>query len=222
VRVLVSTFGGDDVDKVINAMRTLSYERLVLIGESSIDGSEGLREIELLEQLAGREVEVDHVDKQGFLEQVDAVSEVLMKYTHDTASGSRNTVALNISGGSKILGDAALLAAFRIGIEAYHCDERVTKLPVLKGANVVDMFTPLQTEFITCVGDRDLTLDEVVSRLGNKSRQSAERILRELRRAGILRTEIRAGRIRVSLSESGSELGRMIRITRGERAATRR
>jgi len=222
VRVLVSTFGGDDVDKVINAMRTLSYERLVLIGESSIDGSEGLREIELLEQLAGREVEVDHVDKQGFLEQVDAVSEALTKHIHDTASGSRNTVALNISGGSKILGDAALLAAFRIGIEAYHCAEKVTKLPVLKGANVVDMFTPLQTEFITCVGDRDLTLDEVVSRLGNKSRQSAERILRELRRAGILQTEIRAGRIRVSLSESGSEIERMIRITRGERAATRR
>lgn len=222
MRILVSTFGGDDADKVIHAMRTLPYERLVLIGGSSVDDSEGLREIEVLEQLAGREVEVEHVDEQGFLEQVDAVSDVLTKHVYDAASGSRNTVALNISGGSKILGDAALLAAFRTGIEAYHCDERVTKLPVLKGATAVDMFTPLQTEFILCVGDCDLALDDIVSRLRNKSRQSAERILRELRRAGILRTEIRAGRIHVSLSESGSEIERMVRLTNGERAARRR
>ncbi|MGQ9588550.1 MAG: hypothetical protein ACUVT7_09265, partial [Thermoplasmata archaeon] len=101
--------------------------------------------------------------------------------------------------------------------EAYHCEERVTKLPVLRGVTAVDMFTPLQTEFILCVGSRALAFDEVVSRLKNRSRQSAERILRELRKTGILRTEIRGGRIHVSLSESGRELEKMIRLTTGQR-----
>jgi len=211
LKVLVSTFGGDDPEKVLSAMRHIPYNRLVLVGEKGTERSEGFARLRDLEELAGHTIEVVHVECEDFLELVDSVAEVLVERTSEAGTKVTGTVTLNISGGSKILGDAALFAAFRVGVEAYHCDSSVTKLPVLKGASAKDMFTPAESRFLTSVGSDGARLDDIARYVRAASKQSVERTMRELKKAGLVTPELRNGTVFVKLSETGAEVARAIR-----------
>ncbi|MCX6657964.1 MAG: hypothetical protein NTY62_04665, partial [Euryarchaeota archaeon] len=117
------------------------------------------------------------------------------------------------SGGSKLLGDAALLAAFRVGVETFHIDDRITKLPILRGATARDRFTPSQIRLIEMIGEQNPTLGDLITGLGPSSRQSAERVIRELRKQGMLISEVRDSKVRLSLSPTGLEVLRAVRLT---------
>jgi hypothetical protein len=219
LRVLVSTFGGNDCAKVLSAMKALPYEKLVLVGEASAEDTEGFRRLMRLEEVSGHDLDFEPVDTNGFMETVEEICEVLIRCSRDPASGYPNQVALNISGGSKLLGDAALFSAFRLGTEAYHCDERVTKLPVLKGATAVDRFTVSQVRFIMSIRDGGMLFDELLPTLQPATRQAAERTLRILRKENLVETQLRSSKIHVALSEEGREVARTLEAAGTDRPA---
>ncbi|HJX04621.1 MAG TPA: hypothetical protein VJ489_02260 [Thermoplasmata archaeon] len=210
MKILLSTFGQDDFERVVQAMRMLPYERLVLIGTAEAIESRMLAKIRALEEMSGHEVADEAVPENGFMEIVDMISEILERHARDS-QGRRNDLVLNISGGSKLLGDAALFAAFRLGIEAYHCEDRLTKLPVLKGLTAKDRFTPSQIRFIREIDGSPAPLDRIAESVSSGNKAPVERVMRELKKAGLIVTEVRSGKIVVGLSESGAEVARAVR-----------
>lgn len=209
MRVLISTFGPEDADRVLEAMRQLPYDKLVLAGDDRVLESDAFTRINDLEEMAGHTIDFETVDQDDFMALVDGVSEILSRY----GDNGKNHVVLNISGGSKLLGDAALLAAFRVGVETFHIDDRVTKLPILRGATARDRFTPSQVKLIELIGDQNPALGDLITGMGPSSRQSAERVVRELRKQGMLISEVRDGMVHLSLSPTGLEVLRAVRLT---------
>jgi hypothetical protein len=53
--------------------------------------------------------------------------------------------------------------------------------------------------------------------MGPSSRQSAERVVRELRNQGMLISEVRDGKVHLSLSPTGLEVLRAVRLTTRDR-----
>ncbi|MCK4367084.1 MAG: hypothetical protein KAW84_03970, partial [Thermoplasmata archaeon] len=113
-----------------------------------------------------------------------------------------NGVVLNISGGTVILADAALLAGYHNGVEIYHVDEKVTKLPVIKGMKVSDRFTERQTLLI-----RALEADDTIPRLANRLKstgmdeQAVRREIRMLSNEGVIGQRLEKGLIRLAFNE---------------------
>jgi len=213
VRTLVSTFTEGDDDKVLLAMRHLPYDGLVLLVVEDFEGP-SLNRIRKLEGLSGHTVDIRTVEADGFMPMVDSISEELSALSFDKLKGSRNEILLNISGGSKIMGDAALLAAFRLGIEAYHCDEVVIKLPVLKGATAKDRFTELQVRLMGILADEEMPLGEVIKSMQPNNKASAERTIRELKKQGLLKSRAKDGKVLLTLSIEGREVARATRFSR--------
>ena len=209
MRVLISTFGPEDADRVLQAMRQLPYDKLVLIGDDRVSESDAFARLNTLEEIAGHTIDCETVDQGDFLELVDGVSDILSRH----GDSGKNHVVLNISGGSKLLGDAALLAAFRIGVETFHVDDRVTRLPILRGATASDRFTPSQVKLVKMIGEQNAVLGDLITGMGPSSRQSTERVVRELRKQGMLISEVRDGTVHLSLSPTGLEVLRAVRLT---------
>jgi hypothetical protein len=212
VRTLVSTFTEGDDDKVLLAMRHLPYDGLVLLVEEDSEGP-SLDRIRKLEGLAGHEVDIRTIEADGFMPMVDSISEELSTLAFDKQKSSRNEILLNISGGSKIIGDAALLAAFRLGIEAYHCDEVVVKLPVVRGATAKDRFTELQVRLMDILADEELLLGDVIRSMQPNNKTSAERTIRELKKQGLLKSRAEGGKVILGLSIEGLEVARATRFS---------
>jgi len=214
VRILVSTFMDGDEEKVLLAMRALPYDQLALIGAEDSEKSDSMKMITKLEGLSGHDVDFRPIPEGGFMEMVDSISEHLSTLCHDASTGRRNQILLNISGGHKIMGDAALFAAFRLGIESYHCDRVVTRLPVLSGATAKDRFTESQMALLKTLAERDLLLSEVLEAMKPNSKASAERTIRELRRLRLLGSRVEEGKVIVFLSPEGHEAARAIRFAK--------
>lgn len=210
MKILLSTFGHDDFERVVQAMKRLPYERLVLMGTAEAIESKTFAKIRALEEMSGHEIADETVPGNGFMEIVDSISEILERHARD-GQGRRNDLVLNISGGDKLLGDAALFAAFRLGIETYHCDDRLTKLPVLNGLTAKDRFTPSQIRFIRGIDGPSVSLDRLAESVSPGNRAPVERVLRELKKAGLIVTEVRSGKIVIGLSESGAEVARALK-----------
>lgn len=205
MKTLVSTFGKEDLEKVLLAMKLLPYEKLVLIGKGEMTDCDAFKRVSALEEMSGHRLTAEELDGNDFMELVDGVSEILAELLR------HESIVLNVSGGDKLLGDAAILAAFRLGVEAYHCDERLTRLPVLRGATAKDRFTPTEQRFLTSVAGKWTPLDNLVESISQGKRQPVERVMRELRKMGLLITEVQGGKIRVALSGEGKEVARAIK-----------
>ncbi len=215
MRMLVSTFKEGDDSKILLAMRNLPYDRLVLIAASDGEGA-SLEKLRRLEALSGHDVSLRVIPDTGFMDMVDSISDELAALRFDTGKGSRNEVALNISGGSKLMGDAALLAAFRLGVEAYHCDRVVTRLPIVIGATAKDRFTELQVRLLDILEYKEIPLGEVIQAMRPNSKASAERTIRELRRMRLIKVRTEGGKVFLGLSPEGAEVARVTRFARGK------
>jgi hypothetical protein len=209
VRTLISTFGPEDADRILQAMRHLPYDRLVLVGDDSVAESDSFTGIKNLEEMAGHTIDFETVNQDDFMALVDGISEILSRH----GNSGKDHVVLNISGGSKLLGDAALLAAFRVGVETFHIDDRIIKLPILRGATARDRFTPSQVRLIEMIGEKNPAFGDLITGMAPSSRQSAERVVRELRKQGMLVPEVRDSKVRLSLSPTGLEVLRAVRLT---------
>ena len=186
-------------------MRALGYDKLVLLCDGDLGDCVDLRRIRTLEEMANHTIEVERIHGTGFMETVEEISTTLTRIRDESDHGAKARVVLNISGGSKLLGDSALFAAFRLGIEAYHCDSHVTRLPILRGATARDMFTQTQLRILKLLDRNWKDLESIVRGSKAQSRQATLRVLRELRKADLVRTEAGQGLIRVALTETGSE-----------------
>jgi len=211
LRTLVSTFGPEDLERVITAMRALPYDRMVLVGEPGADTSEAFSQLKSVEEFSGHRLEFQGVSGTDFLGLVDDVSQVISSRLRDHETGARQDVSINISGGSKLLGDAALFAAFRMGVSAYLCDGKVVKLPVVSGATPRDRFTSVQTKLLGVIGV-GCALDEAIERMKPGSRQASERVVRELKKASLIRADVKEGRVFLIPTDEGCEVLRALTL----------
>lgn len=214
MKVLVATFGQGDEDKILMAMRGLPYDRLVLVGESGEEPS-GLEELKRMESMTGHEVRFIQVGTEDFMGLVDEISEIVSELMR--SGGAPAEVMLNISGGVKLLADAALFAAFRLGVPAYHVTDRVVRLPVMKGVTAKSRFTPLQAHFICRIGE-PASIPELVEAMAPQSKQSLERVMRELKKMGLVEARLESTRVTVSLTEEGQEVRRALAASSSEDA----
>lgn len=214
MRILASTFKQGDLDKVLQAMRSLPYDRLVLIGMSGIEGCEDLGRIQQLEDMAGHQVDVAVAEESDFMGIVSQVAEVLAKRMNVRHGPGRDSVVLNISGGSKLLGDAALLVAFELGLEAYHINGRVTRLPVIRGATTRDRFSKNQARMVEAIGRDSVSLDDLASLMGPMSRQAVDRVIRELRNEGLIGSRAEDGKVLLWLTPPALGVLRALRLTK--------
>lgn len=207
MRTLVSTFGDGDLERVLLAMRSLPYDRLVLIGGPRKDEPEGLAELRRLESMTGNDVSFERVDSPDFMGLVEEISELISRVAG--LNGGLSDVVLNISGGTKLMADAALFAAFRLGVPTYHVTEKVVRLPVMRGVTARNRFTPLQSLFISSLeGPR--TIADMVRALPPHSKQSLERVMRELRNMGLVHAMLENAQVLVSLTADGHEVRRAL------------
>lgn len=212
MKTLISIFGEGDVEKTLLAMRWLPYDRLVLVGESNGHEPAGLDELRKLESMTGNTVHYEQVDTADFMGLVDDIAEIISRFSVPDAGPGE--AVLNISGGTKLMADAALFAAFRMGVPTYHVTDRVVRLPVMKGVTAKNRFTPLQAQFIQAL-EGEHTLGYLEQSLRPQSRQSLERLMRELRKMGLVSPRLESGQVMISLTEDGQEVRRALAATNG-------
>lgn len=212
MRILVSTFTPQDVELVIRSMRSIGYDRLVVLCRPDDSLDPALERIRRLEDMSGHEITVQHIYSSGFMETVDEICQTLGALQKERRTGTSNEVILNISAGEKLLANAALFAAFRLGVRTVHCDEKLVKLPILAGATAVDRFTPLEVRAMRAMLG-GATLDELQQRLGLSGRQSVDRIVRELKKTGLVMVISQGMPVTVDLSEVGREVLRSAELS---------
>jgi len=132
-RTLIATMGYDE-RHVLPSLRLLPYDRLVLVAGRETVRSAGVRRLRALEP-ALRVVRVDPFNLMGALESIRGTIR---------AAATDGSVRISASGGTKILTNAAILAAFQEGVEAWYCDPDPVRLPVLQGVNLDAAFSPAE------------------------------------------------------------------------------
>ena len=194
-RTLICTFGFTE-RKTLAAMRSISYNRLVLVAGKDVLERKELRLLVELESKGGGVIDTIFVDVFDFEGCYRLINETIRERMKN------GEVVLNISGGTKILADAAILAAFQNGVEAYHCDERVIRLPVLRGVKFEDSFSSSDRKVLDVLGEGDTTKD-VVRKLENQglSEAAIRTSLRNLEKVGVVKPRLEGGLARIYMTE---------------------
>jgi len=205
MKILISTFGPDP-ENTLAAMRALPYERLVLVlSEGDVD-TPGFRKIKESEEKSKGSFETLMVDEFDLKDVFRSIVDYVGENARSKSKGKdiENTISINVSGGAKIMGDSALLAAFHLGLPAYHCDKTMTiKFPVIKGVSLRHRFTDSQIAVLKEMGVRD-TVDDLSEKLGSAlTEETIRKVLRKLRKLGVVRTVASDGKITVELTEAG-------------------
>ena len=125
---------GYDERHVLPSLRLLPYDRLVLVAGRETVRSAGVRRLRALEP-ALRVVRVDPFNLMGALESIRRTIR---------SAATDGSVRISASGGTKILTNAAILAAFQEGVEAWYCDPGPVRLPVLRGVNLDAALSPAE------------------------------------------------------------------------------
>jgi len=202
MKILISTFGPDP-ENTLAGMRALPYQKLVLVLSQDAKDTPGFRRIIESEGMSKGIVETLNVDefdlKACFREIANYILASRMSDKKKT-----NQIFINVSGGSKILGDAALLVAFQMGIPAFHCEKtRIVKFPIIQGMTLRDRFTDSQIAVLKQMGMRD-TIDDITEKIGpGLTEETIRKSLRILRKLGVIRTVPTEGKIMVELTEPG-------------------
>ncbi|MCJ2670106.1 MAG: hypothetical protein KAS60_08490 [Thermoplasmata archaeon] len=196
MKVLISTYGFDE-RKVVAAMSKLAYDKLLLVAGDDVLETQGYLRLKKMESLGPSKMETVTVDVHDFRDCLDKVDRAIRKWDVE-----ENSVVLNISGGTVILADAALLAGYHNGVEIYHVDEKVTKLPVIKGMKVSDRFTERQALLIKAL-EADDTIPKLAERLKNTGidEQAVRREVRMLSNEGVIGQRLEKGQIRLDFNE---------------------
>src|SRR3989449_11088534 len=137
-RVLISTFGFNP-EKVLLALRSIGYDRLALIAGGKSLREPGFRRLDAAERASGGSIEVVAVDPFDFRSCFEGALGAIQRHRR-----AGREVRVNVSGGTKVLADGALLAAFQEGVEAWHCEDRPVRLPILKGVTFTDRLSTVQ------------------------------------------------------------------------------
>jgi hypothetical protein len=188
VRTLICTFGFNE-KKIFAAMRSIRYNRLVLVAGKDVLELKEYKLMVALEGKGGGTVETVTVDPFDFAECYNRMNGAIRKHM---AGGE---VVLNISGGTKILADAAILAAFQNGVEAYHCDETTIKLPVMRGVRFEDAFSEDDVRIMKKFEEGD-TVKSLAIKLSGVSDASLRKSLKNLEKLGVIVPVLEKGEAR--------------------------
>ena len=187
-RVLVSTFGFDP-EKVLRALRWIGYDRLALIAGGRSLREPGFLRLEAAERASGGSVEIVSVDPFDFRSCFDGAVGAIRR--HRKAS---REVRVNVSGGTKVLADAALLAAFQEGVEAWHCEDTPVRLPVLTGVSFADSLSATQKAVLARL-DKPQTVAQLIEHLRGQghTERGVQGAIARLREQGLVVLSLRAG-----------------------------
>lgn len=204
-RVLVSTYGFEE-SKVLGALRWLPYDRLVLVAGGRSLRERGLRRIEEAERAAGGRVEVVRVDPFDLASCFRGTLEAIERHRR-----AGDEVRVNVSGGTKVLADGALLAAFQAGVEAWHCEDKAVRLPVLRGVRFEDRLPPAQRAVLGSLR-RPVPAARLVDRLRARGHSEAavQAAILSLREQGLVEVAITRGAAVVSLDPRGEWFARSL------------
>ncbi len=183
-RTLIATMGFDE-RHVLPALRLMPYDRLVVVGGRDTFRSAGFRRLKDLEPSL-RSVVVRPFD---LLDSLETVRRTIVD------SARAGPVRLSVSGGTKILANAAILAAFLEGIETWYCETTPIRLPVLAGVRLGEPF-PASERAIMQLVRRPVAVERLAARAlaGGMSRRTALAAVRSLASKGLVTLDVRAGR----------------------------
>src|SRR2546427_10127423 len=197
-RILISTFGFDP-EKVLRALRWIGYDRLTLVAGGKSLREPGFRRLEAAVRAAGDSVEIVSVDPFDFRSCFEGAVGAIQRHRR-----AGREVRVNVSGGTKVLADATLLAAFQEGVEAWHCEEAPVRLPVLKGVSFADSLSSTQKAILSVI-EKPQTTSQLVERLRGQghSERSVQTAISHLREQGLIALALRGGAAVVSIDPKG-------------------
>jgi hypothetical protein len=186
-RTLIATMGFDE-RHVLPSLRLMPYDRLVVVAGRDTLRSPGFHRLKALEPDL-QTVRVDPFDLEVTLA---SIRETIRR-------ASRNgPVRISASGGPKILTNAAILAAFQEGIEAWYCDPEPVRLPVLRGVRLEEAFSPAERAVADLLR-RPVPYDRLVTVASARgfARRTAQAALRSLAAKGLVDLVSEGGRVLV-------------------------
>ena len=130
LRTLIATMGFDE-RHVLPSLRLMPYDRLILVAGRDTFRSAGFRRLKALEP----ELRTVRVDPFDLTDALESIREAVRR------AAAEGPVRISASGGTKILTNAAILAAFQEGVETWYCDPEPVRLPVLRGVRVGAAFS---------------------------------------------------------------------------------
>ena len=222
MRTLISTFGPDP-ENTLAAMRAISYERLALVLSEEDLYTQAQKIVRKIEENSRGEIANIFVDQYDFKDCYRRVVDYVLRIlnTENGNAVDSGSLCINISGGSKIMGDAALMAAIHTGVRAFHCEKDIIiKFPIIEGVTLKDRMNDSQLAVLKAIGAFD-SLDDLSRKMGSRlSDETMKKSLRKLKRMGIVKTQIRDGGIFTELTESGIFILETInRLERGRSSA---
>ncbi|MEI6795607.1 MAG: DUF6293 family protein [Methanomassiliicoccales archaeon] len=147
MRVLVCTFGFSS-EKILAALKHLPAPLLVLVTSEENLLRPGYAELCDVMDTLGQKMEVKLVDKFDFMDSLEKVRALLLEHQK-----KGDEVMVNISGGVPLLSDAALLAAFHVGIPTYYVDKVAVRLPVLKDVKMKPLLSIEESRALLALTD---------------------------------------------------------------------
>jgi hypothetical protein len=197
MRALLCTFGFDE-DKIIKAMRHLKHERLIIFTGSDNTQLKSYDKIVDLCRLLKTPMETILVEKFNLIDCILTISEKIASLKDEGWE-----IGVNISGGLPLLSDAALLAAFNSGIEAYYMDDVLIQLPTLKGVTIKERLNREQRNTLCQVG-KVKRLDDIRPMTG--SSRDVRSVLLELKNLNLVRVDFDSGSGFVSCTDQGKRV----------------
>ena len=122
---------GFDERHVLPSLRLMPYDRLILVAGRETFRSAGFRRLKALEP----ELRAVRVDPFDLMDALESIRETVR------GAAAEGPVRISASGGTKILTNAAILAAFQEGVETWYCDPEPVRLPVLCGVRIGAAFS---------------------------------------------------------------------------------
>lgn len=172
-------------------MRVLSYDRLVLVVGPGAREDATYRRILQMESFSRDPVTAVTVNPFDFSDCFTTMNGLIS--SHNVPP---HRVIVCIAGGTKLLTNAALLAAFQNGVEVYHVGDELLKLPVVLGLRVKDRFTSTEIRVVRALREGE-TLEDIRARLSElgMDRATVTKCLRNLVQAGVVRMDVVEGRV---------------------------
>jgi len=186
-RTLIATMGFDE-RHVLPSLRLMPYDRLILVAGRDTFRSAGFRRLKVLEP----ELRIVRVDPFDLLDALESIRGTIRRTAAD------GPVRISASGGTKILTNAAILAAFQEGVEAWYCDPDPVRLPVLRGVRLGAAFSVAERAIARALRG-PMRHDRLVAAVSARgfARRTVLGAVRSLAAKGLVELEADAGGVRV-------------------------
>ena len=187
LRTLIATMGFDE-RHVLPSLRLMPYDRLILVAGRETFRSAGFRRLKALEP----ELRAVRVDPFDLMDALESIRETVR------GAAAEGPVRISASGGTKILTNAAILAAFQEGVETWYCDPEPVRLPVLCGVRIGAAFSAAERAIARALHS-PIRHDRLVAVIRDQgfARRTVLGAVRSLAAKGLIELEREAGGVLV-------------------------